>query len=147
MDSVERTIEESIYHERHNIIGQCHRRMQLGAVNYGDKDICLSEVNFLARDIPKDFEEETLDRINYAKMLIVGIRYRRMKSKPRDFKGYFDSEMQNIDTEIMQYLPPEGDVSSDFESWLIFITDRDIRELISFRIMKELEARCESEST
>jgi len=74
-------------------------------------------------------------------MLIVGIRYRRMKSKPRDFKGYFDSEMQNIDTEIMQYLPPEGDVSSDFESWLIFITDRDIRELISFRIMKEIEEK------
>ena len=141
MNNPERTYEEVIRHERHNIIEQCRRRMKLGEVNYGEKDVCLSEVNFLARDITRDYEEETLDRINYAKLIIAGRVYGRLKSKPRDFKTWIYDEITRIDEEMMTYTPPEGDSTWDFESWLYHSIHHDINSLINFRILRDTEEK------
>jgi hypothetical protein len=144
MDNLERTVQETIYHERHNIIEQCHRRMKLGEINYGDRDVCISEVNFLARDIFRDYEEETLDRINYAKMLIVEVHYNSMKSKPSVWKEFIDREMQEIDEEMMRYAPPDGEL--DYDELLYQLIDRDINQLISLRLKRSMEGQCEKES-
>ena len=141
MDSPERTYEEVIRHHRHNIIDQCRRRMKLGEINYGDKDVCMSEVNFLARDITRDYEEETLDRINYAKLIIAGRVYGRLGSKPRDFKTWIYDEITRIDEGMMTYSPPEGDASWDLESSLYYSIYRDINDLINFRMLCDTEEK------
>ena len=132
MDNLERTIEESIYHERHNIIEQCRRRMKLGETNYGEKDVCLSEVNFLARNIFRDMEEEKLDGINYKKLLIIDIRYAKLQSKPRGFNEYITGEMQSIDEDMMQYTPLE--CTTSYEETLLESIHNDIVELTNLRI-------------
>jgi len=139
MNNPERIYEETIRHKRHNIIDQCRRRMKLGEINYGDRDVCLSEVNFLARDIPRDYEEETLDRINYAKLIIAGRVYARLKSRPRDFKTWIYDEITRIDEDMMEYVPPEGGADFDIDAFLYYSIYQDINSLINFRMLRDTE--------
>ena len=76
-NKVERTWKELIAHERRMILEACERRMKLGEANYGDKDVCASSENMMARDLFEDYEEECLDKINYLILDLISIRIRR----------------------------------------------------------------------